>query len=188
MRVFQGLAAAAALMLFVVAGPVAHAFEPGPAVGATLPHTLAAADQAGAPQSRWTVAGEKGFVIAFSRSADWCPICQRQLIELNEALPEIKARGFNLVSVTTDAPAELAPFVKRRAIAYPMLADPDKKIIDAFMLRDPAFPPGNRIHGVPVPALFVVSSTGVILAKLGDEDYKVRPPTTDLLAALDALK
>lgn len=194
MRVFSAMIAAAAAWAFAAA----HAFTMGPPVGAAIPHQLAAADQNGAAQSFAKVVGKNGVVVAFSRSADWCPICQKQLIELNAALPELAKRGYTLVSVTTDTPEKLDKFVKMQAvraadpksgakpISFTMLADPDKKIIDAFNLRDPSFPPGNRIHGVPTPALFIVKANGAIAGKLGDANYRVRPSTDELLKAIDA--
>ncbi len=42
----------------------------GPAVGSTIP-MLAANDQTGTPQSLASLAGDKGLLLVFSRSADW---------------------------------------------------------------------------------------------------------------------
>lgn len=154
---------------------VAYAFDRGPAVGAAIPSQLEAPDQTGAPRAFANLRGDNGLVLVFNRSASWCPVCQRQMLELETVRAAIEAEGYQLVVLTTDEPREQAAFVARRAIGYDFLSDPQSAIIDAFGLRDPAFPVGHRIHGVPVPSVFVIDEAGVVQAKLGDDDYRVRP-------------
>jgi alkyl hydroperoxide reductase subunit AhpC len=38
------------------------------------------------------------------------------------------------------------------AVNFPILSDPEHKIIDAYRLRDPAYE-GQKIYGVPHPGL-----------------------------------
>ena len=60
-------------------------------------------------------------------------------------------------------------------------------MIDRYGLRDPAYPPGNRAHGVPRPIIFFISRDGVIQAKLFEETFKQRPPLSLVLETLDRL-
>lgn len=182
MRIFAAAVAALALM----AGP-ALAFDRGPAIGQALPGALAATTSTGAETNFAALKGEKGLVLSFTRSADWCPYCQRQMIELQTLLPEIERRGFKLAVITTDTPEKLAAFGARRAITYPMLADPTSQIIDSFGLRDPRYPEGHRVAGVPVPSIFFIGADGKVLAKLGDDDYRVRPAGEVVISTLDSV-
>jgi hypothetical protein len=60
-------------------------------------------------------------------------------------------------------------------------------VIDRYGLRDPAYPPGNRAHGVPRPIIFFIGRDGVIRAKLFEETFKKRPPLSLVLETLDRL-
>ena len=180
---FASVLAAIALVL----PATALAFDIGPAVGSKVPH-IAATDLAGKPVTIAKLSAENGVVLVFFRSAKWCPYCQKQLIELKDAKAPLAARGYNLVALSYDPPEVLTGFTAKQQIPYPFLSDPGSKTIDAFKLRDPQYKPESYAFGVPMPAIFVISPRGVVQAKLAEEGYKTRPPTTAVLAAVDGLK
>jgi peroxiredoxin len=73
------------------------------------------------------------------------------------------------------------------AVNFPILSDPDHKIIDSYGLRDPAYE-GQPVYGIPHPAVYVIDKQGkVVWAKI-ESDYKQRPPNEEIRAALDSLK
>jgi peroxiredoxin len=184
MRLLHGFIAAFAVLSYSSA---ALAFDRGPALGAQIPDQLEAQDQSDQSQNFESLKGENGLVLAITRSADWCPFCQRQLIGLEGVRADIEARGWALAAITTDDTAKLARFAERRDIQFPLLSDAQFRIIDAFDLRDPAFPPGDRRHGLPVPSVWFIDAGGAISAKLGDDDYRIRPAPEQVLATIDAL-
>ena len=47
--------------------------------------------------------GPNGLMLVFSRSADWCPYCKTQMIELQDRLPNLKAQGLGLAVITYDS-------------------------------------------------------------------------------------
>lgn len=166
--------------------PLAQAHDFGPPAGATSP-AIAAHDQADAERDFASLKGERGLVLVFTRSADWCPFCQAQLIGLEGVRAEIEQRGWRLAGVTTDTVEKNAAFAARRRIAYPILADPQFQLVDAFDLRDPAYPPGHRVHGVPAPTIFFITPDQTIAARLSEDSYRVRPAPESVLATLDRL-
>lgn len=158
-----------------------------PAVGEKAP-AVAGTDINGKTRTLREVAGKKGTVLMFFRSAEWCPYCKAQLIAMNaEAAGPLAARGYNLVGLSYDAVPVLAKFVAERKVAWTLLSDPQSQVIDGWQLRDPAYPAGNRAHGVPRPAIYVIDANGVIRARLMEESYRNRPPASAVLAAVDAL-
>lgn len=165
---------------------VAFAYDIGPPVGATIP-TLAARDITGAPRNLASIAGKKGVVLVFFRSAKWCPFCQAQLMSLKDVAAPLAQRGYNLAAISYDPPDVLSGFAGKRGISYILLSDGGSKMIDAFGLRDPQYKEGSFAYGVPRPAIFVISPRGVIRAKLAQEGFKVRPSNTAILAAVDGL-
>jgi cytochrome oxidase Cu insertion factor (SCO1/SenC/PrrC family) len=50
-------------------------------------------DQNGKVWTRDALMGPNGLMLVFSRSADWCPYCKTQLVELQSRLPELRRKG-----------------------------------------------------------------------------------------------
>ena len=180
------LAGLLALALLALAAP-AFGLDPGPAVGAKIPAGFTAANKTGAPQSLASISGRNGVVLAFVRSAKWCPYCQKQLIDLKAAQAPLAAQGYRLAAISYDDPAVLAQFAAKQSIGYTLLSDKGSAMIDAFKLRDPQYKPDSFAYGVPTPAIFVIGRNGVIKAKLAEEGYKTRPPVPLILQTVSAL-
>jgi len=159
----------------------------GPPTGVAAPSIGKPMDHTGAARDLQSLMGTKGLVLFFFRSADWCPVCQAQLIALNGGNSGIEDRGYKLVGISYDTPQTLAAFVERRNIQFTFLSDPKSEIIDRFELRDPQYPPGNRAHGVPRPIIFVLDRQDVILSKLYEQTFRTRPPIGLVLSTLDRL-
>lgn len=159
--------------------------ELGPPIGAKAPDIGSLADQKGTARSLSSLMGEKGVVLFFVRSADWCPFCQAQMIDLNGAFETIERRGYKMASISYDNPQILSTFTERRGIKYTMLSDPGSKIIDLYKLRDPQYQPGSFAYGVPRPIIFIIDKSGTIKAKLYEETYQRRPPAALVVETLD---
>jgi peroxiredoxin len=158
-----------------------------PAVGERAP-AVVGTDIAGKTRTLAQVAGRKGAVLMFFRSASWCPYCKAQLIAMNDgAAAPLASRGYNLVGLSYDDTSVLSKFAAERKVGWTLLSDPQSKVIDGWQLRDPAYPPGNRAHGVPRPAIYVIDTKGVIRARLMEDDFRKRPQVEAVLAAVDAL-
>ena len=162
-------------------------FELGPAINAKAPDIGTPPDQTGTPRALASLMGEKGLVLFFFRSADWCPYCQAQMMDLNTAIAGIERRGYKMAGISYDSPAILKTFIERRGIGYTLLSDPKSVIIDRYKLRDPQYPPGNLAYGVPRPIIFILDKNGVIKAKLYEETYTKRPPATLVIETIDRL-
>jgi peroxiredoxin len=156
----------------------------GPAVGARIPDNFAAKDHAGTPVGLADIVGPRGVVLAFVRSASWCPYCQKQMIDLKAAAAPLSAQGYRLAVLSYDSPQVLAAFAQKQGIGYTLLSDEKSAMIDAFGLRDPQYPPTSKAYGVPRPAIFVIDAAGVVRGKLAEDDYKVRPPVDAVIEAV----
>lgn len=174
-----------AALLLCLAGPVAAIEELGPPIGTAAPDIGTPLDQTGKPRALADLMGEKGVVLLFFRSAEWCPFCQAQLMDINSGVAEIEKRGYHVAALSYDAPTALASFTARRGISYTLLSDPGSTVIDRYKLRDPAYPPGSKAYGVPRPIIFVIDRAGIIQAKLYEEGFKTRPPVSAVIAQID---
>jgi hypothetical protein len=62
--------------------------------------------------------GRNGLVLFFYRSADWCPFCQAQLVDINTGVPEIEKRGYRVAGLSYDSPEILQATTVKRQPAF----------------------------------------------------------------------
>ena len=67
------------------------------------------------------------------------------------------------------------------SLGFPILADPQRELIQAFGLDDPA-------NEIAWPAVYVIDSEGTIIWRQIVESYKKRPPPVAILAAAAGAK
>ena len=123
------------------------------------------------------ITGEKGAVLVFSRSLDWCPFCKAQALELESVKDELATAGWTLNLITYDSPETLAGFAEEKALTYTFLSDTGSATIDAFGLRNTDVPAGSRFDGIPHPAIVYIKADGEVAGVQKEEGYKDRPPS-----------
>ena len=161
--------------------------DPGPAVGEKFPHTLAAPDRSGDPQTLSALMGDNGVAVFFVRSVDWCPFCRGQLADVSDHLARFEAHGVNVVTVSVDEVEEIAAFSAAGDIGYTMLADPAGAINESLGIRDAQYPVGSAAFGVPRPTLYVIDREGTIRLRYVEPTYRTRPDLEKVLSDIAAL-
>jgi hypothetical protein len=102
-RTIPRLAGILAALLFFLS-PASSAEDLGPAIGTTAPDIGIRLDQLGKPRQLPDLMGRNGLVLFFFRSADWCPFCQAQLLDINTGVAEIEKRGYRVAGLSYDSP------------------------------------------------------------------------------------
>lgn len=142
-------------------------------------------------------------VVSFYRGV-WCPYCNLELQALQEALPEITARGAKLVAVSPQTAANSRKSQRDNKLEFPILSDVRSEVANAFGIRF-SLPDylvelykgfGNNLPVVnddpswvlPMPARYVIGRDGVIAYSEVNPDYTHRPDPTELLPVLDRLR
>lgn len=108
----------------------------GPQVGERVPD-FSLKDQSGNTQTLQSIMGPKGAMLVFVRSADWCPYCKTQLLELQTNVDELRKQGLGLATISYDPVGVIAGFTKQHGITYTMLADVGSVTIKKFGLLNP---------------------------------------------------
>jgi len=108
----------------------------GPQVGERVPD-FSLKDQTGKTWTLPSIMGPKGAMLVFVRSADWCPYCKTQLVDLQTGVGEVRRRGLGIATISYDPPEILAGFAKQHGITYPMLSDVGSATIKKFGLLNP---------------------------------------------------
>ena len=156
-------------------------------IGDTIPHNLDLKDQNGKMRSFSDLTGEKGLVLVFIRSAEWCPYCQKQLIELDKNRKDFNDAGYNIASVSYDPVAQLEKFKTKNNPKITLLSDPASKSIRAFGILNIANAKGTFSYGIPYPGVYIVSKDKKVQAKFFEADYKERPSIKELMDEIKKL-
>ncbi len=133
--------------------------------------------------------GEGNIVITFYRGA-WCPYCNVELQGYKEILPDIIKKGAKLIAVSPELPDNSSKLVEKLGLDYEVLSDVDNilakelgivftasnELVDAYKTFgiDLTASQGNSKNELPVPAVYVLDSTGKILFCSAELDYRIR--------------
>src|SRR5260370_25567241 len=135
---------------------------------------LELSDQSGKVHCLKDMLGAQGAVILFYRSADWCPYCKAQLVELERNREEFEMLGLGVAAISYDSVALLHHFAERRGIHFPLLSDADSKIIRELDLLNETIPKNSPFFAVPYPVSFLLCAKGPIVAQYFEDDYHQR--------------
>jgi peroxiredoxin len=171
----------ASLALALLPGSILFAREYGPALGAKLPE-FQLKDQDGKAQSLKSLLGPKGAIILLYRSADWCPFCKAQLVELEQNRDEFKKLGLGVAAISYDTPAILQHFAARKSIHYPLLSDADSNVIRELGLLNETIGKNTPFYGIPYPGFFILDGNATIMSKYFEDDYRERYTSAGILA------
>lgn len=156
-------------------------------VNTPIPHSLQSVDQHNKPQDFDSIKSDKGAILVFVRSVDWCPFCQKQLIDLKNNYETIKQTGYSLVSISYDDVDALQKFNNRHNVPFLMLSDNGSEIIQAFGILNTDIKEGTNAYGIPHPAIYIVSNGGVIQSIIAEEGYKNRPSVEKIIETINQL-
>ena len=140
-------------------------------------------------------------VLAFYRGG-WCPYCNRQLAGLQQVEGTLKSLGYRILAISPDKPEKLKESVGKNELTYTLLSDSGMAAAKAFGIAfqvddetllklkgyniDLEAASGEKHHGLPVPAVFIIGQDGLIRFAYANPDYKVRLDIEVLLAAARA--
>ena len=156
-------------------------FDPGPRIGTLFPG-VRATYQGRELNLINEFAGPNGTLFVATRSAEWCPYCMKQMIQLQEQKAAFDAAGIGLVAMTYDAPELQQAFVDKYGIEYPLLHDVDTLSFTTLGILNEEYTPEDSAYGIPHPGMIIIDPAGVVVGKLFLEAYSVRVDSAAALA------
>jgi len=111
-------------------------------------------------------------VVYFYPKAD-TPGCTTQACSLQEALPSLKRLKAQVLGISPDPPEKQKKFAAKYGLKFPLLADEDHKVADAWGTWGDRTLYGRKFKGI-IRSAFVVDGSG----KLAATFYKVTPAAT----------
>ncbi len=174
--------------IMLITAPLSASFAKGDVnVGDKIPHDLTLQDHTGKTRSFSDLSGKKGLILVFIRSANWCPFCQKQLIELDKKNTEFNKQGYKIVSVSYDGLDDFKKFVTKNKPNITLLSDPKSESIQAFGILNESKAKGTRSYGIPHPGVYIISKDKKVQAKFFEKGFRKRPSAADILAKVKQL-
>lgn len=100
----------------------------------------------------YTLSELKGNAVLVNLWATWCPPCRAEMPVIEKMYREYKDQGFVVLAVDMtyqDDPANVAPFIQKYGLTFPVLLEETGDVGDAYQLRS-------------LPSSYFINRAGVI--------------------------
>ncbi|WP_300565302.1 thioredoxin-dependent thiol peroxidase [Flavobacterium sp.] len=133
-------------------------------------------DQDGKTHTLSDYTGKK-LVVFFYPKAD-TPGCTAEACDLRDNFERFKANNYELLGVSADSAKKQAKFAEKFQLPFPLLADEDKSVIEAFGVWGPKKFMGREFDGIH-RTTFVINEKGIIEDVI--EKVKTKEHTAQIL-------
>jgi len=151
---------------------------------------------------------EKGPVILTFYRGSWCPYCNDQLADYQDNLSKIHGKGAQIVAISPEKPTSMVDRVLIKDLEFEVLSDSGNNVIREYNLVWFADPEtiaktskyvekktgetlsdrnGLSEAELPIPATFIINSSGEVTYAFVNKNYKKRAPVKEVLAEVDKL-
>lgn len=128
-------------------------------------------DQNGNPIQSSDYKGKK-YVLFFYPKAS-TPGCTAEACDLRDNEDALKARGYEIIGVSADSVQRQKNFATKYDLNYPLIADEEKKIIQAFGVWGPKKFMGKEFDGIH-RTTFIINEKGIVeevIAKVKTKEH-----------------
>jgi thioredoxin-dependent peroxiredoxin len=98
-------------------------------------------------------------VIVYFYPAASTPGCTKQACDFRDSLAQLNEAGLDVIGISPDKPEKLAKFRDAEGLTFPLLSDPDKKVLSAWGAFGEKKLYGKTVQGV-IRSTFVVDEKG----------------------------
>jgi thioredoxin-dependent peroxiredoxin len=123
-------------------------------------------------------------VLIFYRG-HWCSACQNQLLNLKDDFAKFAPLHTALAAVSVDPVEDAAAFNEQWRFPFPLLADPQLKLIDAFGVRHPQ---GHDGKDISRPAVVIIDPNKIVRFKYVGQNPTDRPTDDEILFSIQQIE
>jgi len=102
-------------------------------------------------------------------------------VQLQQHLEEFDRQGIALFAISYDPVEEQREFADEFGVTFPLLADPDHRVIEATGILNTLVQPDEAVYGIPFPGTYVLGTDGRVEEKLFFQHYRTRPSASTVL-------
>jgi len=114
-------------------------------------------DSGGTDVSLSSLRGQQ--VIIYFYPAAMTPGCTKQACDFRDSRGDLSGAGYAVLGISPDKPAKLAKFVEKEGLTFPLLSDPDRKVLEAYGTYGEKMMYGKKTVGV-IRSTFVIGADG----------------------------
>lgn len=132
---------------------------------------FSALDQDGNNHSLSDYNGKKLVVFFYPKAST--PGCTAEACDLRDNIDRFKANNYEILGVSADSAKRQANFIDKNKLPFPLLADEDKSVIEAFGVWGPKKFMGREYDGIH-RTTFVINESGIIeniIAKVKTKEH-----------------
>ena len=133
-------------------------------------------DQNGAEVNLETYKGKK--VVLYFYPKDNTPGCTDQACDLRDNIGAIKNAGYEIIGISIDDEKSHRKFIEKFSLPFPLIADVDKKIVEAFGVWVEKSMYGKTYMGT-ARITFVIDENGIIIKVI--DKVKTKEHTAQIL-------
>ncbi|WP_446664403.1 thioredoxin-dependent thiol peroxidase [Flexivirga sp. B27] len=100
-------------------------------------------------------------LVIFFYPAAMTPGCTKEACDFRDSLTTLRDAGYEVIGISPDKPEKLAKFVEKESLTYPLLADPDKEVLETYGAYGEKKLYGKTVVGV-IRSTIVVSPDGTV--------------------------
>ncbi|HJQ43779.1 MAG TPA: thioredoxin-dependent thiol peroxidase [Jatrophihabitantaceae bacterium] len=100
-------------------------------------------------------------VVVYFYPAAMTPGCTKQACDFRDNLREFDKAGFAVIGISPDPPLRLAKFREKEQLTFPLLSDPDHKVLEKYGAWGEKTLYGKKITGV-IRSTVVVDESGKV--------------------------
>jgi peroxiredoxin Q/BCP len=108
-------------------------------------------------------------LIVYFYPAASTPGCTKEACDFRDNLHDLNNAGLDVVGISPDKPAKLAKFRDAEGLTFPLLSDPDRKVLEKWGTYGEKKMYGKTVQGV-IRSTFVVDENG----KIALAQYNIR--------------
>lgn len=142
---------------------------------------------------------KKGKVVLTWYRGGWCPYCNLTLRQLQMELPNFKANGANLLTLTPELPDKSLSTSEKNNLKFEVLSDLGNQVARkygiVFKLTDKLVENysasfdmnsynGDESYELPLAATYIINESGKIIYAFLDTDYRNRAEPSDITKIL----
>jgi peroxiredoxin Q/BCP len=100
-------------------------------------------------------------VVVYFYPAASTPGCTKQACDFRDSLAELNEAGIDVVGISPDKPEKLSKFRDAEGLTFPLLSDPERKVLAAYGAFGEKQMYGKTVTGV-IRSTFVVDEKGKV--------------------------
>ena len=117
-------------------------------------------DQKGKQHSLSDYKGKKLVVFFYPKAST--PGCTAEACDLRDNFERFKANNYEILGVSADSAKRQANFIEKNELPFPLLADEEKSVIEAFGVWGPKKFMGKEYDGIH-RTTFVIDENGILI-------------------------